>query len=324
MPRNVKADALQRELSKLIARGAEGFKIIAESMTQPLRRYQDYQSVGREAVSVQTLSQGEDPLVDTDVSGGIAYFVSEMGSDISRVINPETVRFNTSAIASNPKITYKQIASRKYDIKSRVQKFTEAEVFRLEDRMIFQGLLAVSTHEYAPPIFQTDPENRNPFSILDGKKVTIPGDPANPPIVAQRSTVGLKDISSAIALIERHGGLKPTKIFMNGANLQILRDINNNGANGYFVDFETSKEIMNFGYIGTVYGLTLFVSPEVPSDRIIITAEPEFTGRLVEAIPLTVIPYEKPEDRQTGFSIFEDVGVFFHNPNAVSCIKLQN
>lgn len=322
MPRDNSREVRQDQIAKLVAKGSSGMKILAQSMTQPLRQFQDYSSVGRRAVLVESLKQGQDPTIDTDVVGGIAYVVSDLGADISRIVNPETVRVHTQSIAANPQISYEQLAARKYDVQTRVGNYSQSEIFRVEDRLIFQGLLAVSTHEYETAIFQTDSNHANPIHIGKKKRITIPGTPENTPVVSTFAQVGLKEISSAMAQIQKHGGLQPTSIFMNGLNVQILRNMNNNGANGYFVDFDTSKEIMRTGMIGTVFGLNIYVSPEVPANRIIVTAEPEFTGRIVERIPLTVIPYEDPAKRMTGFSIFEEVGIYFHNPKAVATIKL--
>ena len=313
----------KQQVAKLMAQGAKGASIIAKSMTQPLRMYQDYSSVGRRAFLVETLAQGQDPLLDLDVSGGIAYVVSDLGRDISRTINPETMRVHINEIASNPSISYTQLVARKYDVKARIEQFSRAEIFRVEDRLIFQALLATATHKYQKPIYQTDKNGNNPITIGDGGETTIEGNPVNPVVTTARKDVSISHISEAMAQIEKHGGLKATNIFMNPKEVTILRNMNINNANGYYVSFDISNELMRTGMVATIYGLNVYVTPEIPVGTMIVTAEPDFVGRIIQQIPLTVIPYELPEARKTGFSIFESIGVLIHNPKAVCAIKIS-
>lgn len=316
-------DLRQAKLAQLLAQGQKGMNIIAKSMVQPLREFQDYTSIGRAAFLVENLQQGQDPLLDTDVDGNVAYQVADLGQDILKIINPETMRIHTMEIAANPSISYEQLASRKYDVKARIEQKTRAEIFRVEDRCIFNSLSAAAFHEYERVTYQKDQHGNNPIT-LGGQKVTIAGNPVNAPIVTTASTVSIREISAAMAQIEKHGGLKATNLFMNPFNAQLLRNMNANNTNGYFIDFDTSAELMKTGNIGTVYGLQIFVTPELPVDKILVTAEPEYVGRIVTRIPLTVIPYDEPAARRASFSIFENIGILCHNAKAVCGIKISN
>lgn len=304
-----------------MAQGQRGMSIIAKSMVQPLREFQDYVSVGRSAFLVENLQQGQDPLIDTDVDGNMAYQVADLGQDILKIINPETLRVNTMEIAANPSISYEQLASRKYDVKARIEQKARAEIFRVEDRCIFNALSAAAFHEYSRVTYQKDQHNNNPI-VAGNQKVTISGDPVNAPIVTTTATVSIREISAAMAQIEKHGGLKATNLYMNPFNAQILRNMNVNNTNGFYIDFDTSAELMRTGFIATVYGLQVYVTPEIPVDKIVVTAEPEFVGRIVTRIPLTVIPYDEPAARRASFSIFQNVGILCHNPKAVCGIKI--
>lgn len=316
----------REQRNKMIAnimKRPDGMRLLAKDMTQPLRFFQDYQSVGRSAIMVETLTQGQDPLVDLDITSSVAYMVADLGQDVLTLINPETQRIQTSEIASNPEISYSQLAARKYDVKSRIETYARAEIFRVEDRMIFNALLAAATHKFKRPIFQKNKFGTGPITLGNGDEITLTGSPVNTPVIASADTISIREISAAMAEIEKHGGLKATNLYMNPLNAQILRNINTNGANGFFVDFDTSKELMNTGFIATVYGLNVYVSPEIPTNVLLVTAESELTGRLVERIPLTVIPYEDAKARRTGFSLFEEVGVLIHNPKAVAAIQIN-
>lgn len=318
----ISQDRVMRE--KMIAqylKKPNGLKLLAASMTQPLRQFQDYESVGRVAFQVETLAQGQDPLLDADVTNTVAYQVADLGQDIITLVNPKTVRVDTQELAANPEVSYSRLAAGKYDIKSRVEQYSRSEIFRVEDRMIFNALLAAATHKFSRPLYTKDIDRGQPVTIGQ-QEVTIPGNPVNAPITVAQDKVSIASISAAMAQIERHGGLKPTFLFMNPANSQILRTINANNVNGFYADFDTSKEIMNSGFLATLFGLTVLVSPEIPTDTLLITAEPEFTGRVIERVPLTVIPYEDAPRRVTGLSLFSEVGIICHNAKAVAAVKI--
>lgn len=324
---NARRQERDAKVLKLLAQGAKGAAIIAKDLIQPLRFYQDYQSVGRTAVQVETLSQGQDPLIDYDVDGNLAYVISNLAADVMKIINPETVRVNTFDIAANPTVRYEALQARKYDLKTRVQQKAESEVFRVEDRMIFNALIAAATHKYRRPVFENPAldaggTQSKPIYIGD-EEVTIAGNPVNAPVVSTYATVSIREISTAMGMIEAHGGLKATNLYINPYNAQILRNINVNSSQGYFVDFDTSSELMKNGVLGTVYGLTVHMSPEVPKNTLLVTADPSTTGRLVERIPLTVIPYEEVAQLRTSFAVFENVGVLCHNPKAVCAVTLS-
>lgn len=311
----------RQKVQSLLAKGKTGLEAIAQSLNQPLRFYQDYVSVGRAAFKVETLADGQDPLIDTDVDGNLAYQVADLGRDIQKIIAPETMRVNISDIASNPIITYQQLKSRKYDLQARVKKKATDEVLRVEDRCIFNALSAAAFHEYNDIVYQRNEKDTGETKLGTGETITLEGDPINAPIVTTADTVSIKEISAAMSQIERHG-LTPTSLFMNPSDAAIIRNINVNDTNGYYVDFNTSSEIMKNGFMGTVYGLKIYRSVEIPKGRAIVTADPEYVGRVVVSIPLSVKSYELPQDRAIGFSIFESVGILCHNPKAVCGISI--
>ena len=315
---------LDKRIKDLMAKGSEGANIIARSLIQPLREYQDYVGVGRTAFLVQELQQGQPPILDQDVDPNVAYQVSDLGENVLKLINPLSVRVNLMTIAANPAVTYSEIKSRTYPLKERIIQRTKAEVFRVEDRAIFNCLSATAFHEYTRVIFQKNYQLENPITFGGGQKITIPGTPINPPVVANRDTLSIQHFSIAMSLIERHGGLKATNLYMNPYNALILRNMNINNTNGFYIDFETSKELMEKGFIANCYGMRVIVSPVIPTDKIIITAEPEYTGRIIVNLPLTVLPNNDVSNRRIEFSIFEEIGVLCYNPRAVCGIQIMD
>ena len=80
-----------------------------------------------------------------------------------------------------------------------------------------------------------------------------------------------------------------------------------------YVDFETQRELLRTGLIGTVYGAQVYMSPEIAADEVYLITEPEFFGTIPVRIDLTVLPADQPAERSFGWSIFEALGIGIHN-----------
>jgi hypothetical protein len=100
--------------------------------------------------------------------------------------------------------------------------------------------------------------------------------------------------------------------------MSILRRINKD----YYIDFETSKELMRVGQMGNLYGMDISTSSVISKQEIYVTGEPEFFGRIVVAQDLTVMNADDTRKREYGFSVFEQVGFLLHNPKALALIKI--
>lgn len=268
---------------------AAGRATIAASMSRPLREYRDYTSVGRRALSVDPLADGALPYYDKDVDVP-AYVVGEEGQDVLVYAKGERVFVPLFEIATLVRIPLTQIKQRRYDLQDRVKTKTKSEVIKREDEQIFKLLSRISNSATAK----------------------------NSPIAVTAANLNIGHFSQAMGEIEKHGDIRCANIFLNPKWNQILRDINKD----YYIDFETSKTLMQNGTIGTLYGATISTSSQVPENEIFFTGEPEFTGTLVESQPLTVISADSPADRAIGFSVYEQVGILVHNSNAVSSIKI--
>lgn len=275
-------------ISKKIVTAA-GRAELAGSMQQPLREFRDYTSIGRRALLVDELPQGVEPYYDKDPEL-TAYVIGEEGEDILNIVKGERVHVPLFEIAALPTIPLTQIRQRRFDVASRVKEKTRADIFRPEDRKVF-GLL-----------------------IKIGMNLTV----GNAPITISRANLSIDALSDAISLIEQHGDIRCANIFMNAKNNTVLRKINKD----YYIDFETSKELLKQGYIGNIYGAQINTSAEIAPDTIIFTGEPEFLGRFVIGQDLTILNADKPDERKIGFSVFEQIGILVSNPNAVAVIKI--
>lgn len=285
----------QAQKRQLIAKHmatAAGRHTLAASMNQPLREFRDYVSVGRRALLTDELPDGALPYYDKDVETP-AYVIGEEGQDVLAVAKGERVFVPLFEIATLVRIPATQIKQRRYDIQTRVKEKSQSEVIKVEDKKIF-GL----------------------FSAIINANNAI-----NAVIPVSQADITIDHLSQAMGLIERHGDNRAANVFMNPKWNQMLRKINSVD-NGYYIDFETSKQLMSVGYVGTVFGMQIHTSPAVPEDLIIVTGEPEFTGRIVESMPINVLPADNVELRQVGFSIAEQLGLLVHNPKSVAGIKI--
>ena len=280
-----------KTVAKLI-RTAVGREAIGNSMIEPLRDFQDYSSIMRRGLLVDPLADGAIPYYDRDVDVN-AYIVSEEGRDVTVVAGREPrVHVPLFEIATNPTIPFTQIKQRRYDVQQRVQEKTNAEVFRTEDQKIIAAFEKASTGFH--PVIN----------------------------VTNLSQLTIDHFSDAMSRIEGVGNnLRCVNIFMNPAMNKVLRKINKDY---YSIDFETSKEILNAGYLANLYGAQIHTSGEIPKGKIYFTCAPEYLGRLVESLPLTVIVADNPAQREIGWSIFEQVGILIHNPKGICAINVAN
>ena len=74
------------------------------------------------------------------------------------------------------------------------------------------------------------------------------------------------------------------------------------------IDRETQRKLLKTGVMGYLWGATLLQSRKVGYGCVYILADAEFLGVIPERIPLTVMSADRPDLRQIGFSIFENLG----------------
>lgn len=285
-------NAIVNDKKKIVAMMStvDGRKDLASEMVNPLREYQDYVSVGRRAFMIDMLLEGTEPYYDKDVDTP-SYTVSEEGRLRMNIQRSDRTYCPLAEMGTHPLIPMTQIRARKFDIVGRVREKSEKEIFRLEDKRI--------------------------FAVLDA--AVSGSNPINEPDTVARASATIDDFSKVMAKIERHNNLRVKNIFINGYSNSIIRRIGKD----YFTPVQ-NQEILQTGYMGTLFGAEIHTSPEVPENAIYFTAEPEYTGVLAVGIPLTVLPADDPVNRMVGFSIFQQVGILLHNPKAVAKLVLTD
>lgn len=278
MSRKVTAAQKHQLMTKLLGTQA-GRQRIAANIQEPLRKLRDYQAIGRRAFFVDELPDGTLPVYDMDIDTP-AYVVGEEADSIQTVVKAKRMLVPLFELTSYPKVPFTQVKERRFDIIRRIKQKARDELFRREDQLIFAAFKKAATKN----------------DINATKTVT-------------KANFNMGVIAETFAAIETHG-LRVDKIFLNAAQFPVVRK-----AGRDYVDFETQRELLRTGYLGTLYGASLYMSPEVQADRLYFVTEPEYFGVIPVRIDLTVIPADDPANRSFGWSIFENIGIGIHNAN---------
>jgi hypothetical protein len=276
MSRKVTAAQKHQLMTKLL--GTQGGRQrIAANIQEPLRKLRDYQAVGRRAFFVDELPDGTLPVYDMDVDTP-AYVVGEEADSIQTVVKTKRLLVPLFELTSYPKVPFTQVKERRFDIIRRIKQKARDELFRREDQLIFAAFKKAGT-----------------------------ANTKNAPATVAQASFDMGVMADQFAGIESRG-LRVDKIFLNAKNFPVIRK-----AGRDYVDFETQREILRTGYLGALWGASLYMSPECQTDKIYFITEPEYFGVIPVRIDLTVIPADDPANRAFGWSIFENIGLGIHN-----------
>lgn len=297
---NLQRTAAQSQMLGQLLKNGAGRQKFAASLGPSLRRRRDYMSIARKALMVETLPDGALPIYDkefdTDGKSFVeAFVIGEEGGDVVRVVKPKRVTVPTFEIVANPMIPITQIKERRFDLVARSLNLSKAEVGATEDGFVF-GLfdtvaLAAAGASYTDYVLNKD------------LNITAPIIPDS--------------LADAFGQIQRHD-LSVAFLFFNPRDyVDLLKWKDDN------IDRETQRKLLKTGVMGYLWGATLLQSRKVPYGTIYILADAEFLGVVPERIPLTVMSADRPDLRQIGFSIFEDLGFLIFNPSGVQRVMVS-
>lgn len=287
---------------------AGGRQKLAASLGPSLRRRRDYMSIARKALMVETLPDGALPIYDKEFDTSAmtvgstpgssfveAFVVGEEGGDIVRVTKPKRVTVPTFEIVSNPMIPITQIKERRFDLVARALNLAKAEVGAQEDGYVF-GLFDTVANAAA------------------GKASSDPIYNADIPINAP---IDINSMADGFGQVQRHD-LSVAFVFFNPRDYtDLLKWTQQN------IDRETQRKLLKTGVMGYLWGATLLQSRKVGYGSIYILADAEFLGVIPERIPLTVMSADRPDLRQIGFSIFENLGFLVFNPSGIQRLTVN-
>jgi len=305
---NLSRTQQQTALLGQLLKTAGGRQKLAASLGPSLRRRRDYMSIARKALMVETLPDGALPIYDKEFDtaaqtvgstpGGSfveAFVVGEEGGDVVRVAKPKRVTVPTFEIVSNPMISITQIKERRFDLVARSLNLAKAEVGAAEDGYVFNLFDAVA-------------------NAASGKAST---DAIYNVDIAINAPIDINSLADGVGQIQRHD-LPLAFMFFNPRDYtDLLKWTQQN------IDRETQRKLLKTGVMGYLWGATLLQSRKVGYGCIYILAEAEFLGVIPERIPLTVMSADRPDLRQIGFSIFENLGFLVFNPSGIQRLTVN-
>lgn len=299
---NLSRTQQQNAMLGQLLKTAGGRQKLAASLGPSLRRRRDYMSIARKALMVETLPDGALPIYDKEFDtaamtvgstpGGSfveAFVVGEEGGDIVRVTKPKRVTVPTFEIVSNPMIPITQIKERRFDLVARSLNLAKAEVGAAEDGYV--------------------------FTMFDAVAAAAVGKSTNDPVynvdIAISAPIDINSLADGFGQVQRHD-LSVAFLFFNPRDYtDLLKWTQQN------IDRETQRKLLKTGVMGYLWGATLLQSRKIGYGSVYILADAEFLGVIPERIPLTVMSADRPDLRQIGFSIFENLGFLIFNPSGV-------
>lgn len=269
----------------------------AAAVGTSLRRRRDYVNFARKTLQVETLPDGALPIYDKEFDDlgrqmVEAFVVAEEGGDVQNVVKPKRVTVPTFDIVSNPMIPITQIKERRFDLVTRAINLAKAEIGAEEDGYIFKLFDAVAASAAGKPV--TDPV----YNVTSAVALTAAG--ITPALMADN-----------FGQVERHD-LSVAHVFCNPRDYTDFRKWTD-----ATIDRETERKLLKTGVMGYLWGATILQTRKVAIGTMYILCDPEFLGVLPERIPITVMSADRPDLRQIGFSVFENVGFLAHNASGV-------
>ncbi len=274
------------EITASLIKTPEGRARYAASLTQPLRKRRDYQSVGRKAFYVEQLPDGALPIYDKDAQV-TAYLVGEEGMNIVSVQKPKRITFDLFEIVANPEIPLTEVKAKRFDLLERSIDYGKAMIGAEEDRKVFATMEALAQDPTAP-----------------------------------NATINVTGNMTANAIVDAWGqvtrnDIRVQNIFMNAIDykdiLKFDRDV---------LDPVMQGTMFKTAIVASMYGANIVVSRIVPEGSVYVCGEPEFFGRIPVRTDLTVISADDPKNRMVGFSMFEQLGIGLYNGLAMAKIDI--
>jgi hypothetical protein len=276
----------------------EGKIALGQSMANPIRRNLDYMGVGRKALVVDPLPQGALPIYEKDIDVS-AVIISSHGSAPESRVQGDRVTVPEFEVVSNPTVRIAEVKRRRFNVIDRAQQKARQEIQAQEDANIFGAL------DYASDATLGGENTRQSFAQGAG------------------GPLDMIDLLNVKKQVDRHD-LVTTKYFM---NIDQFTDIlgwayragtagNGNQYGGF--DPVTTREVLQTGLYGHIWGADIVVSKIVPVGTIYGLAEPEFVGVFPVRQDIEVLPADEPKQLKLGWVVNEIVGVGVVNTRGVA------
>lgn len=286
-------DKTKNDLISSYLNTATGRSSLAASMSAPLSRRLDLNSLARRLLLVDPLPAGaipvydKNPLQDSYVINDPNSF-GELGFTVSAITSTATrLSIPTFEIGIDQSVTLRALRDHS-NVSNSIENAQDSAlsgIRSIEDRAVLALLQSASNTNTVTAV---SPEGlRAPNVLID-----------------------------AFAMVERHD-LRVAFISM---GLNTYNTIRRYGRD--YIDPNTDPALLSRGLMGFIFGAQLVVNRSIPDDTIFVTAEPTFVGVMPIRSDITVISADDPRSRLVGWRFFEHVGFCCLNPVAVSRISI--
>lgn len=256
-----------------------GLAKIAANLSSPVRQKLDYQGIGRKFAIVEPWPDGMPMIYDADVEEFTSVKVAKNGTTRMVEIEVDRTELEPFEIVARPKIPYRELYSRLYQVLKRTKERLEQAMMLREDLYMF-GLFesAYSTHYTAVSVATALTKAALAKSFT--------------PIEANRLVV--------------------ENILMSAYGIQGIRRWD-------YLDLDevARQEVRQTGYIGSIWGARIFVSDQISAGTFYPTAPPEFLAWMPIRKDFEAIPADDPDNLLLGFTGYELLSMAIINARGV-------
>lgn len=267
----------------------------ANSMNAPLKYGRDYASIMRTVFQVDEDDDGNIHYYDKDFYDMVdAKFISATSFTPVSPVDADRVMVDTVELPLYIEIPKSKSRKVRYNVQERMKEVIKSQISEKEDTYLI-SLLETAIQSSA-----------NPNTIVSVAKADF----------------SAEHVSLAIAEVEGTNTKIATFCTLHPSNAHFIRMFNQNSASGFFASPKYSEEVMKNGRKLDMFGMTFVFTTKCPKDRLYITAEPEYTGRVVEVEPPVIEPYDDAKNRTVGYVGSQEAGYLLHNVSSVAGIVL--
>ena len=271
----------KEQVLKVAMKSPSGMKKIAASLSNPVRRKMDFQSISRKFTVTELWPEGMPLIFDRDVEEFTAVVVGKNGSLRYLEVEVERVELTPFQVAVNVRIPYTELYSRLFQVVKRTKERIEQGMALREDLIYFAALDDAST-AYHPmtsvsTILTKDALARS-FTPLEYERIPVQS-----------------------ILTTAHG--------IQGVRRWQYQDI----------DDAARTEIRQEGYIGQMWGANIYITDQIAAGSFYVIGPPELHAWQPFRKEAEVIPADLPSDLVLGFLGWEYYALVVLNVR--SCVK---
>ena len=260
-----------------------GLAKIAASLSNPVRKKLDYKGISRKFVVTELWPDGVPMIFDRDIEEFSAVSVAKNGSTRYLEVEVERVTLEPFELVVNPRIPFRELYIRLYNIIKRVKERIEQSIALKEDLLYF-GLL-----DSASQIFNS--------------------------VISVASYLTKDALAKSLTPLEANR-IIPQNILMTAFGIQSIRRWQYQD-----LDDVARAEVRDTGYLGSIWGTQIFVSDQLAAGTYYVIGSPEFHAWMPFRKEVEIMPADIPHDLVLGFVAYEFYGLTIHN--VISCVKGQ-